>query len=146
MPIHSRFTVLQILLGKDSPCSKNKLGEDLPIPKFIHLKIWRQDGVESLTTLEEGELKVSIDGCINYPESNTSACTHPDSSWPTTWVSHNAVPLWLLQFGVPLRILLGYSVVAACAVAFVTVVSVYPPSTRLWVLRQVHVITHRNSP
>ena len=40
------------------------LGEDSPIPKFIHLKIRRQYGVESLTTLEEGEFKVPIDGCI----------------------------------------------------------------------------------
>ena len=45
---------------------KNKLGEDSPIQKFIHLKIRRQDGVESLTTLEEGEFKVPIDGCISY--------------------------------------------------------------------------------
>ena len=43
---------------------KNKFGEDSPNPKFIHLKI-RRDGVESLTTLEEGEFKVIIDGCIN---------------------------------------------------------------------------------
>ena len=43
---------------------KNKLGEYSPIPKFIHLKIRRRDGVESLTTLEEGEFKVPIDGCI----------------------------------------------------------------------------------
>ena len=42
---------------------KNKIGEDSPIPKFIYLKIQRRDGVESLTTLEEGEFKVSIDGC-----------------------------------------------------------------------------------
>ena len=45
--------------------AKNKFGEDPPIPKFIHLKIRRRDGVESLTTLEEGEFKVFIDGCIN---------------------------------------------------------------------------------
>ena len=44
--------------------SKNKIGEDSPIPKFIHIKIRRRDGVESLTTLEEGEFKVPIDGCI----------------------------------------------------------------------------------
>ena len=44
---------------------KNKLGEDSPIPKFMHLKIQRRDGVKSLTTLEEGELKVPIDSCIN---------------------------------------------------------------------------------
>ena len=43
---------------------KNKLGEDSPIPKSITLKILRQDDVESLTTLEEGEFNVSIDGCI----------------------------------------------------------------------------------
>ena len=44
---------------------KNKLGEDSPIPKFIHLKIRRRGGVESLMTLEEGEFKVPIDGCIS---------------------------------------------------------------------------------
>ena len=44
--------------------SKNKIGEDSPIPKIIYLKIRRRDGVESLTTLEEGEFKVPIDGCI----------------------------------------------------------------------------------
>ena len=43
---------------------KNKLGEDSPFPKFIRLKIRRRDGDESLTTLEEGEFKVPIDGCI----------------------------------------------------------------------------------
>ena len=45
--------------------SKYKIGEDSPIPKFIYLKIRRRDGVESLTTLEEGEFKVPIDGCIS---------------------------------------------------------------------------------
>ena len=44
---------------------ENKLGEDSPIPKFIHLKLRRRDGVESLTTLEESELKVSVDSCIS---------------------------------------------------------------------------------
>ena len=44
---------------------KNKIGEDSPIPKFIYLKIRRRDGVESVTTLEEGEFKVPIDGCIS---------------------------------------------------------------------------------
>ena len=44
---------------------KNKIGEDSPIPKFIYLKIRRRDGVESLTILEEGEFKVSIDDCIS---------------------------------------------------------------------------------
>ena len=38
---------------------KNKLGEDSLIPKLIHLKIRRRDGVESLTTLEKGEFKVT---------------------------------------------------------------------------------------
>ena len=51
--------------------AKNKLGEDSPIPKFIHLKIRSRDGVESLTTLEEGEFKVSIDGSISL-QSTTS--------------------------------------------------------------------------
>ena len=53
--------------------SKNELGEDSPSSKSIHLKIrcrdsvesLRQDSVESLTTLEEGEFKVPIDGCIS---------------------------------------------------------------------------------
>ena len=43
---------------------KNKLGDDSTIPKSIHLKIRRRDGVESLATPEEGEFKVPI-GCIN---------------------------------------------------------------------------------
>ena len=43
---------------------KNKLGENSPIPKFIHLKIQRRDGVKSLMTLEKSEFKVPIDGCI----------------------------------------------------------------------------------
>ena len=45
--------------------SKNKLGQDSPFPRFLHLKIRRRNGVESLTTLEEGEFKFAIDGCIN---------------------------------------------------------------------------------
>ena len=50
--------------------SKNKIGEDSPIPKFIYLKIRhrRRDGVESLTTLEEGEFKVPIEGCISVKQ------------------------------------------------------------------------------
>ena len=44
---------------------KNILGEDSPILTFIHLKIRRRDGVESLTNLEEGEFKVPTDCCIN---------------------------------------------------------------------------------
>ena len=43
---------------------KNKIGEDLPIPKLIYLKIRRRGGVESLMTLEEGEFKLAIDSCI----------------------------------------------------------------------------------
>ena len=46
--------------------SKNKIGEGSPIPKFIYLKIRRRDGAEYLTTLEEGEFKVPLDGCINF--------------------------------------------------------------------------------
>ena len=45
---------------------KNKISEDSPIPKFKYLKIRRRDGVESLTTLEEGEFKMPIDDCINW--------------------------------------------------------------------------------
>ena len=45
--------------------SKNEIGQDSSIPKFIYLKILRRDGVESLTILEEGEFKVPIEGCIS---------------------------------------------------------------------------------
>ena len=45
--------------------SRNKIGENSPIPKFIYLKIRRRDSVKFLTTLEEGEFKVPIDGCIS---------------------------------------------------------------------------------
>ena len=38
---------------------KNILGEEI-----IHLNIRRRDGVEALTTLEEGEFKVPIGCCI----------------------------------------------------------------------------------
>ena len=51
--------------------SKNKLGQDSPFPKFLHLKIRRRNGVESLTTLEEGEFKFAIDGCINWTDHPT---------------------------------------------------------------------------
>ena len=64
MHIRSRFTLLQMLLGEDSPGPKVKIGEDSPILKFIYLNIRRRDDVESLTTLEEGEFKVPIDSCI----------------------------------------------------------------------------------
>ena len=46
--------------------SRNKIGEVSPIPKFMYLKIRRRNGVESLTTLEEGEFTVPIDGCIKW--------------------------------------------------------------------------------
>ena len=48
--------------------SKNWLGEDSSFPKFIHLEIRRRNSVESLTTLEEGEFKFAIDGCIRVKE------------------------------------------------------------------------------
>ena len=54
--------------------SKNEIGQDSPIPKFIYLKIRRRDGIESLTILEEGEFKVPIDGCIKV--------TKGGSYWP----------------------------------------------------------------
>ena len=60
--------------------SKNKLGEDSPISKFIHLKIRRRDEFESLTTLEEGEFKVSIGGCINV-EVNRPICFQILDKW-----------------------------------------------------------------
>ena len=44
--------------------SRNKLGKDSHLQKFIHLKIRHRDGNESLTMLEEGEFKITIDGCI----------------------------------------------------------------------------------
>ena len=44
---------------------KDKLGKDSPIQTFIHLKIRRRDGVESLSILEESKLKVPIGGCIS---------------------------------------------------------------------------------
>ena len=44
--------------------SKNWLGEDSPFPKFTQLKIRRRNGVESLTSLEEGEFKLANDGFI----------------------------------------------------------------------------------
>ena len=43
---------------------KNKLGEDLLIQKLMHLKIRSRDGVESFTTLEEGEFKVPLTAAL----------------------------------------------------------------------------------
>ena len=45
--------------------SKNEIGEDSPIPKFVYLKIQRRNGVETLTPFGEGEFKVPTDDCIN---------------------------------------------------------------------------------
>ena len=44
--------------------SENILGQDSPIPKFVHLKIRRRDGIEFSTTLEECKLNMPIDDCI----------------------------------------------------------------------------------
>ena len=55
---------------------------------------------------------------------------HPDSSWPATRVSYNAVLIWLLQVRVPLRVLWGYFTATGWAVAPVTVASEYLLSTR----------------
>ena len=46
------------------------LGQDSPIPKFKHLKIRCRDGVESSTTLEEGEFNIPIDDCIKQERTN----------------------------------------------------------------------------
>ena len=70
---------------------KNKLGEDSPILKFIHLKIRRRDGVESLMTLEEGEIKVPIDGCIRSdtePLQNVEFILNEFfTQWNRLWIS-----------------------------------------------------------
>ena len=59
----------------------------------MHLKIRRQNGVESLTTLEEGEFKLVIDGCIksvsvlqpcNVARSTTPAIL-PDAHFVANW-------------------------------------------------------------
>ena len=54
---------------------KTKLGDDSPIAKFMHFKIRRRDGLESLTTLE-GEFKVPIDGCIQATEADQRPSTN----------------------------------------------------------------------
>ena len=51
------------------------LGDDSQIPKFIPLKIQRRDGIESCTTLEEGEFKIPIDSCIRTLKSLQSCTT-----------------------------------------------------------------------
>ena len=61
--------------------------------------------------------------------------TYPDSSWLASCVSYYAVPLWLLQVAVPLRVLRGYSDATACAVAsqpIVIVASEYPYSIDIY--------------
>ena len=58
--------------------------------------------------------------------------SHITQYWCVIWDPYYTVLLWLLQVGVPLRVLWGYSAANACAVAsqpFVTVVSEYPHST-----------------
>ena len=59
------------------------------------------------------------------------ACDYYTSRFlrPATQVPYNAIPLWLLQVGVPLRVLQGYSAITACAVAPVTVTPEYPHCT-----------------
>ena len=44
---------------------------------------------------------------IATKEVTTKNITQPDSSWPAMKVSYYTVPLWLLQVGVPLRVLLN---------------------------------------
>ena len=49
---------------------------------------------------------------------------------PATWVSCNTVPMWLLQVGVPLRVLWGYSAAIGLTVAPpIITASEYPDST-----------------
>ena len=52
---------------KQKKTKKRSFVQDLPcaIPKLIHLKIRRRDGVESLTNLMAGEFKVPIDSFMN---------------------------------------------------------------------------------
>ena len=45
---------------------RNKLGKDSPIPNFIHLMIRHCDGIEFVTTLEEGEFKMPIDAALTH--------------------------------------------------------------------------------
>ena len=69
---------------------KTKLSKDSPIPKFIHLKIQRRDGVESLTILEEGEFKVPIDDCIN---SRSLGFNNYTILWVNVWDITSHLPL-----------------------------------------------------
>ena len=64
---------------------KNKLGKDSPIPKFKYLKIRRGDGVKSLTTLQEGEFKMLIDGCINLFNSLESYMVNLGEAFLSWW-------------------------------------------------------------
>ena len=59
---------------------KNKLGEDSPISKFKHLQIRCRDGIKSLRTLEEGEFKVPIDGCIRKVKKREKPVLHTRKS------------------------------------------------------------------
>ena len=68
---------------------KNKLGQDSPFPKFLHLKIRRRNGVESLTILEEGEFKFAIDGCITVMRmQETLIEKHQTSVLPKMFIAH----------------------------------------------------------
>ena len=49
--------------------------------------------------------------------------THPNSFWLAMWVPYNTVLLWLLQVGLLLRVLWGYSAATTWVVAPVTVAS-----------------------
>ena len=85
--------------------SKNKIGSDSPILKFIYLKIRRRDGVESFTILEEGEFKVPIDRCINKRPSLPEAVQAEASSlqykaqWRARWRARG-----ILKYGCNLRL------------------------------------------
>ena len=57
--------MLQILFKVKIHHVQKLNGLRLTIPRFIYLKIRRRDGVETLTILQEGELKVPFDGCIS---------------------------------------------------------------------------------
>ena len=57
--IHRQFTSSKTIWSRFITAQKDS-------PRlFIYLKIRRRNGVESLTTLEEGEFKLAIDGCIS---------------------------------------------------------------------------------
>ena len=55
--------------------------------------------------------------------------THPDSSWPATYVSYNVVPMWLLLVLSTIQDTMGYSAATGCKVTFATEASALPHST-----------------